>query len=272
MYKMVYSDMDGTLLNSKKEISTENYEVIKKLKEKDIIFGIATGRIYPAAKIYSKELDINSPLICSNGAMVVDVNNDEIIISNPLDAPTINEIVDIIKKYDVYFHLYDKDTIYAEKYDLVIKYFREFSEKLPDDLKVKTSVVKDINTIITSKTIYKIGVYFDDSETSINMIKELKRLNNIESCKSMSYMYDIMAKNINKGYALKQLGEYFGIEKDSIMTFGDNENDISMLKYAGKGIAMDNSSDEIKLNADFITKTNDNHGVRYAIDKFILNK
>ena len=272
MYKMVYSDMDGTLLSSKKLISKENMNVVKKLKENNIIFGIATGRIYPAAKIYSKELNINSPLICSNGAMVVDTKTDEIIISNPLNKETIIRVLDVIKKYDVYFHLYNKDTIFSERYDLVIKYFREFSENLPLHLKVKTEVVSDIYKTLESEVIYKVGVYFDESIESKKMIEELRNMSDVESCKSMSYMYDIMAKGVNKGYALKQLGEYLGINSDSIMTFGDNENDISMIRYAGKGIAMNNSSDEIKRHANFITKTNDENGVEFAIDKFTFNK
>jgi len=121
VYKMIYSDLDGTLLNSKKEISKVNRDVISKLDEKGIIFGIATGRIYPAAKMYSKELNLNSPIICCNGALVVDPRNGHAVISNTIENSKVKEIISIIKKYDVYFHFYTIDTIYAEEEKYIVK-------------------------------------------------------------------------------------------------------------------------------------------------------
>lgn len=272
MYKMIYSDMDGTLLNSEKKISNINKNIIKKVQEREIVFGIATGRIYPAAKIYAKELSLDTPIICCNGAVVVDLNTNEAIISNPIKPKLLKKVVDIIKKYDVYFHMYDKDTIYSERYDLVIKYFKEFSENLSDEFKIKTSVVENIDDIIFSdREIYKVGVYFDNSKKTEKMIEELNRDNDIEGCKSMSYMYDVMAKGINKGYALKQLGEYLNIDQSEIVAIGDNENDISMIKFAGLGVAMENATKNIKNIADYITTTNDKDGVSNVIEKFIIN-
>lgn len=269
-YKMIYSDLDGTLLNSKKEISSANKEVVSKLEDKGIIFGIATGRIYPAARIYAKELNLKSPIICCNGALVVDPRNDHAVISNAIDNLKVKEIIKIIKKYDVYFHFYTIDTIYAERNEYIIEYFQELSKGRPEDEQVKTIVNNNIEDLIRDDMqIFKVGTFVDDSESSKEMINELHKIEGVSGYKSLGHIFDIVVNGVDKGHALEQLGELLNVKREEIMVFGDNENDINMVKYAGMGVAMDNSKDDVKSVSDYITKTNDQDGVVYGIENFI---
>lgn len=269
-YKMIYSDLDGTLLNSQKKISNVNIDIITRLEEQGIIFGIATGRIYPAAKIYAKDLNLNSPVICCNGALVVDPRNDHVIISNKIDNDKVKEIISIIKKYDVYFHFYTIDTIYAEKNEYIIEYFEKLSRDKSEDEKVKTIVNDSISDLITDDMeIFKVGVFVDDSEQSINMMDELLLIEGISGYKSLGYMFDLVLNGIDKGRALEQLGELLNVKREEIMAFGDNENDINMIKYAGMGIAMENSKDDVKSVSDYIALTNDEDGIFHAIEHFV---
>ncbi|MGB3368521.1 MAG: Cof-type HAD-IIB family hydrolase [Acidaminobacteraceae bacterium] len=269
-YKMIYSDLDGTLLNSKKEISNDNKEIITKLGDVGIIFGIATGRIYPAAKIYAKELNLNSPIICCNGALVVDPRNDHAVISNAINNSKVKEIVNIIKKYDVYFHFYTIDTIYAERSEYIIEYFKELSKGKAEDEKVKTVINSSVTDLITEDMqIFKVGVFVDDSKKSNEMIEELQQIEDISAYKSLGHIFDIVAEGVDKGRALEQLGELLNVKREEIMVFGDNENDINMIKYAGMGIAMENSKDDVKAVSNYIAKTNDEDGVFYGVKNFI---
>ncbi len=269
-YKMIYSDLDGTLLNSKKEISSANKDIISKLEDLGIVFGIATGRIYPAAKIFAKQLNLNSPIICCNGALVVDPRNDHAVISNTIDNSLVKRIINVIKKYDVYYHFYTIDTIYAEKSEHVIEYFKEFSKDKPEDERVKTVVDSSVIDLITDDmNIFKVGVFVDDSERSQDLIKDLQSIEGIAGYKSLGHIYDIVVDGVDKGYALEQLGELLNVKREEIMAFGDNENDINMLKYAGMGIAMQNSREDVKEVSDYIGKTNDEDGVFYGVKKFI---
>lgn len=270
VYKMIYSDLDGTLLNSKKEISKVNRDVISKLDEKGIIFGIATGRIYPAAKMYSKELNLNSPIICCNGALVVDPRNGHAVISNTIENSKVKEIISIIKKYDVYFHFYTIDTIYAEEEKYIVKYFKELSKDKEEDEKVKTVVKSSIEDLITDEMeIFKVGVFVDDSLESNNMIKELLLIEGVSGYKSLGYMFDIVLNGVDKGRALEQLGELLNVKREEIMVFGDNENDINMIKYAGMGIAMENAGEDVKSVSDYIAKSNNEDGIFHAVEHFI---
>lgn len=269
-YKMIYSDLDGTLLNSKKEISSANKEVIAKLDDKGIIFGLATGRIYPAARIYAKQLNLNSPIICCNGALVVDPRNDHAVISNSINNSKVKEIVNIIKKYDVYFHFYTMDTIYAERNEYIIEYFKELSKGRPEDEQVKTVVNNSVTDLITDDMqIFKVGVFVDDSKKSHEMIEELHKIEGVSGYKSLGHIFDIVVDGVDKGHALEQLGELLNIKREEIMVFGDNENDINMVKYAGMGIAMENSKDDVKAVSNYIAKTNDEDGVFYGVKNFI---
>jgi hypothetical protein len=81
---------------------------------------------------------------------------------------------------------------------------------------------------------------------------------------------EIVNKGVSKGRALKILGGYLGIEREEMIAIGDSENDIEMIKFAGLGVAVENAIDEVKKVADFITKSNMEDGVKYVIDKFIL--
>lgn len=268
-YKMIYVDMDGTLLNSKKEISDKNRSIIKALGDKGIIFGIATGRIYPAAKAYAKELGINSPIICCNGALIVDPRNDNPVISNKLSGDTVKKVIQIAKENSVYYHYYTKDTIYAEEEKFIAKYFKEFSKDKPEDEKVKTVISADIIDNVDELEIYKVGIFVDDSEQSIIMTKKIKEIEGISAYKSLDNLFDIVPDGVDKGSALEQLGELLNVKREEIMAIGDNENDINMLKYAGMGIAMENSEDQIKEISDYVTSNNDEDGVYHGIVKFI---
>lgn len=93
---------------------------------------------------------------------------------------------------------------------------------------------------------------------------------NCEAHKSLSNMLDVMNKGVTKGNAIKNLAQSLGVKQEEIIAIGDNENDISMIKYAGLGVAMGNAEEKVKEVSNFITDTNDNHGVAKVIQQFML--
>ena len=85
------------------------------------------------------------------------------------------------------------------------------------------------------------------------------------------YFLEILDKRVNKGTGVKSLADALGIKPDEIMALGDQENDIAMIEFAGMGVAMDNAIPSVKEVANFVTKSNLEDGVAYAIEKFVLN-
>lgn len=266
MFKLIVSDMDGTLLNEDKKVSEETKAAIKKLENHGASFTIATGRIYPAARIYSDDLGITTPLICCNGAVIVDPVTSEVLFGSPISKSLGIQVIDICEQYDVYYHLYDKDTIYSNRMEQAIAYFTKFSQDLPEAYKVKTKIVTSTKALFDQTQIYKIGMFYDNTERALEMRKALEAISGASCFKSMDTMFDVLAENTNKGTALRRLCEMLNLELPEVVAFGDNENDLEMLQAAGYGIAMGNAEDFVKDVADHVADTNEADGVRLAIE------
>ncbi len=267
-YKLFVTDMDGTLLNSKSELSEENKRALLSLHERGIHLAIATGRIFTTAKVYAKHLGIVTPIICSNGAIAKNLENGKTIYSNPMDKETCMKVVDICKENNIDFYFYSEDTIFCEHMTDRLLYFSEWGKTLDEEDRIKLEIVNDSKKIIEKETIYKFGIQDDDIDL-LNKVGEI--INNsleVSTFKSWSNLLDIMNKGVSKANAVDSLAKSLGIKREEVVTIGDNENDMSMIEYAGVGIAMGNAIDMVKEVADYITDTNDNNGVAKAIDKF----
>jgi len=111
----------------------------------------------------------------------------------------------------------------------------------------------------------------DDSERILAAKKELRQFEDLEVVSSFKDNFEVMCKGVSKGRGVEVLANMYGFKREEVICIGDNENDLSMIRYAGLGIAMGNAEEEVKSEADFITRSNDEDGVAYAIDKFILS-
>lgn len=268
MIKMIACDLDGTLLDSNHELTEDNVAVIEKLKDKNIPFVIATGRIYPSAAEFSKKLGLKTPIIACNGALVKDPIEDKILFHYPVDTDRMLEMVRICKKHSIYFHIYTMDTVYAERNERLILKYNEWKEKDPSRSLVKTAVVKDIEPIIKENVVYKMGIYVDE-EGAEDAYKELVKVHGITSCFSLTTLVDLFNEDASKGVALEDLGKLYNLKTENIMALGDNENDIPMLKSAGLSIAMKDAREHVKEAATEVGDSNDESGVAKAIIKHL---
>lgn len=266
MFKLIVSDMDGTLLNDQKQVSEHTKKAIHKLEDQGAKFTLATGRIYPAAKIYAHDLGITSPLICCNGAVIIDPVTDQVLYGSPLSKEVGLKVIEICEAYGVYYHLYDKNTIYSTRMEKAIAYYAEFSKLLPETYRIQTEIVPSACEVFDKTVIYKIGVYYDNSERALEMRKALEEIPGASGFKSLDTMFDVLMKDTNKGTALRHLCHLLGVPIKEVVAFGDNENDLEMLQTAGYGIAMGNAEDFVKDIADHVADTNEADGVRQAIE------
>lgn len=268
MIKLIACDLDGTLLDSNHEITDENREVVETLKKQEIPFVIATGRIYPSAAEFAKDLELKTPIIACNGAVVKDPVEDKILFHYPVPTESMLAMIEICKKYDIYFHLYSIDTVYAERNERLIAKYNEWKKKDPEKSLVKTAVVEDIVPIIKENVIYKMGIYVDE-EGAQAAHDEMIQIPGMTSCFSLSTLVDIFNEEASKGVAVSAVTSMYGLSKDEVMALGDNENDISMLQSAGLGIAMKDARDQVKEAADEVTESNNDSGVAIAIKKHL---
>lgn len=271
-YKLVVTDMDGTLLNSQGKVSEENKEVLNNLQDQGVHIAVATGRIYTSARVFAKYLGIKTPIIACNGAIVREIDENEPLYETHINKDDSIRIIDICRKYGVYFHFYTDNTFYTEKLTKSALKYSEWNKTLKEEDRINLElvgnpydVVGDINT-----RIYKFLILDEDEILLKKMRKEFEEIQGIECCKSRYDNLEIMNKGVQKGTAVKNLAESLGIKREEVICIGDNENDISMLKYAGLGIAMGNAEEIVKETADYVTDINDNSGVAKALKKFLF--
>lgn len=263
-YKLVVTDMDGTFLNSKDEISDENLKIVKELNKRGILFSIATGRLDTMIKAYLRQIGNKNPVISCNGALVRNVTKGEFYHAQIIKRENFLKIIDICKRNDLIFAVYCEYTVYSESIEGRIKYFVKYNESLCEEEKIAIKIVDNIYKDVNEK-VFKILVTNDNSELLEQVKEEINKIPGIEVCKSSSNLLDITAEGVTKGNALKDLAEMLKISREEIIAIGDNHNDISMLEYAGFAIAVGNAEQAVKDIADLVTVSNDEDGVAKAL-------
>jgi Cof subfamily protein (haloacid dehalogenase superfamily) len=272
-YKIIAVDMDGTLLNDNKHITDNNLDMISKAVNKGVKFVISSGRISSGLKFYGDTVSKKQPMICCNGAIILDENR-EVIHSKSIDKKDILKVIDIIReKKDTYFHFYDESAIYSEQFRFTAESLYNFNREIDRKFRVEIRLVPDAKEVIEKAEfdINKIVVIDDDIEYLDELRKRIDSIIGIETTKSEINNIEILRQGVSKGNALKVLASNYGISIEECIAIGNDENDISMIKCAGLGVAVNNARDYIKNYADYVTEKDNNNGaIAEVIQKFIL--
>ena len=271
-YKMLVTDMDYTLLNKNKEVSKRNRAAIKSAIEKGVMVVVATGRIYTSARVYARLLGVTTPIIASNGAIIRDEGNDKVLYQSVLPEAAAYKMIDLCKEQDLHCHLYTRDTIFAEKLVNISLRYSEWNEYLKEEDRVKIEIVPSLEAVVSleKENILKAVVIAEESYKIDYIKEEILKTGIATASRSLKDNIEVMSKEVSKGNAVRFLSDLYGIERTEIMTIGDNENDISMIEYAGLGVAVSNAHQSLLEVADYVTGDFNEDGVAQAIEKFLL--
>lgn len=265
-YKLIVTDMDGTLLGSDHQITQENKKALSKALDKGINVAIATGRWYDSAKLHTEFLQRRIPIIACNGALIK--YEDNIIYSNYMNTNICLDIIDKLETHNIYYQCYGDNALYCKKMNTVNKRFQELHDKMKKEMNLIFDT--DLREYVINNNILKIIVFEDVNKELLNNIKkELSCIKDIEITTSGPNNIEIMNYGVNKGNAVSILCKHLNIDKDETIAFGDSYNDLSMLEYVGMGIAMGNADDFIKSKAKAVTDINDNDGVAKTIYELV---
>lgn len=272
-YKLIVTDMDGTVLGGDHKITEENMRALKEADERGVKVVFATGRFHDSAKEHVTFLEEVMPIVSSNGAIIKHPITNEVLYCNSIDKDISLKIVETLDNLDLSYQIYTDNEI-LQKYKT-----EEEKIKMQDFIKNtfsdKTEIVfkKDLKKDIKDLNILKFNVV--DFERPLLMKearKEVEKIEGLEVTSSWNDNVEIMNAGSSKGSAVKFLCELLNIDKEEIIAFGDNYNDISMLEYVGMGVAMGNAEEDVKKIASYITESNTESGVAKAIDDLVLEK
>ena len=267
-YKLIVLDLDGTLTNSKKEITPHTLETLIKAQEMGVKVILASGRpTYGVAPLAEKlELGKYEGYILSyNGGEIIDWKTHELMYKNLLDHDVLPYLYQCAKDNDFAILTYDNEFVLTEKPD---------DEYVLKEARLNVMDIKKVDNFLAAIThpIAKCLIVGEPNKLAV-LEKEMQAhlKDRMGVFRSEPYFLELVPKGIDKARSLAVLLDELGIQKEEMIAMGDGFNDLSMIQFAGLGVAMDNAQDIVKENADFITLSNEEDGVAYAIEKFIFN-
>lgn len=263
--------MDGTILNSKGEVTPKTRETVIKAMQAGILVVPATGRVLEALPSKIKDIPGIRYFMTSNGAAIYESVNLKPIYTNLLPPEKALEVIKCLEDMHVFTEAYVNGRGYYEKYyyDRLDQYHvPEVFQKMYRDL-----AQPPVDSLVTLLEQNKMGVeklvcVWLKEDERLEIIRRMKELGGLTISSALHDNVEINAEGASKGNGLLGLCKRLHILPDQVMAFGDGSNDLEMLKAAGIPVAMGNAIEPLKKAADFITLSNDEDGVAYAIEKF----
>ncbi|TCL57305.1 hypothetical protein EDD76_109168 [Kineothrix alysoides] len=274
MIKLICIDMDGTLLGDEFSIPGQNLEVLKHAVEAGVEIALVSGRPFNIARYFADLIHPKVHVIATNGTYF---RYNQAVYEKSLNAEQMERIYTVAAKHHLVIHFKGRNKVISNEWIEESHPYKRTNPKLKEEDKMEFIENADLNKVLEgqSNDIYKALIFRADKVLEENLIQaklELKQYEDLEVVSSHPCNFEVMRGGTSKGEAVRELSAYLGIKRDEIMCIGDNENDISMIRYGALGIAMGNGTEEIKAAADYITDTNINAGVAKAVQKFVLQK
>ncbi|WP_156289329.1 Cof-type HAD-IIB family hydrolase [Oceanobacillus salinisoli] len=267
-YKMVVLDLDDTLLRDDGSISERTKQDLMEAQEMGVKVVLASGRptfgMLPIAEQLSLA-EYGSYILSFNGGKIINCGTNEEMFSSTLSLENIRQLYEISRREGVHIHTYVGDEIITDQ----------------------ANPYTDMESTLTGLPIHLVEDYIETVQVpvvKVLMVDEPEKIKTVEAkllpelgekysiLTSKPYFLEFTEKGITKGESLNQLIQRLGMKREEVIAIGDSYNDVTMIEFAGLGVAMENAPDDIKEKADYVTDTNMNDGVAKVVEKFVLNR
>lgn len=275
--KLLALDIDGTLLNSRGEISARNRAAIDEARRRGVHIALVTGRRFRSARPIVEELELAIPLISHNGALTKNVSTLETIGYHPLEAETAREIIRIGRACGADLICCDDPeglgVMVLENISPENKALHRYLDKYRDSVVEVPDLLDYLDhapiQIMFSGGCARMDEFADHLQAATNGRTQLFKTRYL---KADLTILDALSPAASKGDGLEAVAQAQGIDRREVMAVGDNHNDLTMLRFAGLGVVMANAEDELKQLGFPLTSSNEEDGVAEAIERFILQE
>lgn len=263
-YKLIALDLDGTLKNSHNEITKKTRDALIEVQKQGIKIVLASGRPTPGLRHEAKELELEKYggyILSFNGAQVTNVKTGETIYEQTLTIEEAKKAYDRSQEFHLACMTYKDDVILTEDID---------DEYVCVEAKINDIQKQHVSSFVDclSDPIHKV-LLTGKPDYMASIEEEFKQPfgDSLSIYRSAPFFIEVMAQGIDKAASLDRLAQSLGIQQSEVMAFGDGYNDLSMIEYAGLGVAMANAVDGVKERANVITKSNDEDGIAYILSQ-----
>lgn len=270
-YKIIVLDLDGTLTNRDKVITPRTKEALMKAQEKGKIVVLASGRPTPGVMPLARELGLENHggyILSFNGGMIVNCRTGETVFSSRLPAEINSKVIDLAREQRVDIMTYEGDHIIAS--DAGYQYIDLESRTCHMEVK-EISDPEDMKQYVTFPV--PKFILTDDGDYLAMVEPRVKAAmgKNFSVYRSDPYYLEVLPKGIDKAKSLERFLEAAGFRREELIACGDGYNDLTMIRFAGLGVAMENGVLPARQAADYITLSNNDDGVAHVVEKFMLN-
>lgn len=265
-YKLIALDIDGTLTNSEKQISTPTLEALLDIQQRGYTVVLASGRPAAGVRNLADELKLDkygSYVLSYNGGLITDWRTKEPIYKQTLPQSVIPELYDFAVRNNAGIITYENDTIIAGT--AINKYMQLEADITKMEIKKVDNFPEYVSFPVIKCLMSGEPELMEGLEK--NLKKKYKSLLNI--FRSEPFFLEIVPKNVDKAQSLLRLLTSLGLSSEQMICCGDGFNDITMIEVAGLGVAMENAQEAVKSAADFITDSNDDNGILRVINRFL---
>ena len=259
----VLTDVDGTLVTKDKALTPRTLQAVKELREHGIIFTITSGRPPFGMRSLVEPLELTTPMAAFNGAAIV-LPDMTVLDERPLPPSALPALIEMIEAHGLEIFLFHSSDWYVRSLDAPRVARETFTIQRPP------VVVSDFKDVLAG-VVKIVGVSEDYPRVAKCEAAVQKQFGaELSAARSQPYYLDVTNPSANKGVVIERLSKYVKIPMDHIAVLGDQPNDVLMFRKSGLSIAMGNSSDEVKEQADFVTTSYEEEGFANAVEEFIL--
>lgn len=265
MYKLIAIDIDDTLINDDKEVTSATQQALEQAVAKGVVVTLATGRAYASAHKIARQTGLNVPIITYQGALVKNLLDEQVLYERYVPKEAAQKLFEYCIENNLHLQTYIDDKLYA----------REENQKIIDYTTLNNTkyyIEPDFSKLVAKPTPKMLIIDEPDYLDQISPVLRELLGDSVHITKSKPNFLEIMHHEGTKGHALKFLAAHFGCDLSETIAIGDSWNDHEMLEAAGLGVAMGNAIPALKEIADYVTAGNNEDGVKQVIDKFVLGQ
>lgn len=271
MIKLAATDLDGTLISSSGEISSENFSAMADAINKGMYVVPTTGRSFYEMPESLREIKTYTHCICSNGAVIFD-RDGSVIWKSTFAMDKTMELFGILSEYDTMIEVYTKGTPVTETSKLTKEAYIHYrvEENYHDVLTATRKGVENLKDFLleNSEGAEMFNIFFSDAGERKEAFERIGKLDYVELTTSMESNMEILQRSVNKGSSLTMLCEKLNVKKEEVMAMGDSRNDLTLLGAAGTALAVANACDDLKKVADEVICSCDESAMAYALSRF----
>lgn len=262
--KLMVFDLDDTLLNNNISISLRTQQAIQQAVNQGIKVTLATGRMYCSTTLFASQLALDMPLIIYNGAMVKDYPSGKELFHSPINLQVATQVLQLCQERQWHIQSYINDELYVREMNKHTEIYAKITGAKPIPVGEQLYAMGKAPTkLLAIAEPTKIPQMLEEFRSQLG--------DSLSVAESKPNYLEITNPVVNKGIALKFIADKLNIDRREIMAFGNGNNDIPMLRYAGWGVAVGNAPSTVKEAVHLVTGTNDDDGVADVIEKYILS-